>query len=69
MKIRRETGKRKKKSYTIGLIGESGGRKTVQRTEKDGGRQRRMEAVKPVGGLASMQAEHQEDHTELLLNA
>ena len=49
MKSRREKGK--KKSYTTG---QSGGRKTVRRTEKDGRRQRRMEAVKPVGGPANI---------------
>ena len=41
----------------------SEGRKTVKlwRTEKDGRRQRRMEAVKPVGGPAIIKAEHQEE--------
>ena len=43
---RRKKGKgKKKKSYTTE---QSGGRKIVRRTEKDGRRQRRMEAVKPV---------------------
>ena len=54
--IRREKGKGKK-SYTTG---QSGGKKTIWRTEKDG-RGQRMEAVKPVGGPANIKAEYQEE--------
>ena len=43
---RRKKGKGKKKNYTTG---QSEGRKIVRRTEKDGRRQIRVEAVKPVG--------------------